>query len=293
MIHKIHRTPQDEQTILADGHLIELKNHTSKLQDIKTAIENSHESHKDKTTETIGFTGIIKNLHENIKVIDSLKDDINNPEKVVRKLEELKSASLVNNKLLKEIREKKEVEVKFPPSMTISLDGIATFKGEKGDKGDKGDSIKGEKGDKGDFIKGEKGERGERGEQGEKGKPIIGQKGEDGKDGSPDTPDEVILKINSSRKFVDAERIRGLVELIRSVEETMKYPLGGGNRTGDITVETPPEIPNSDIVTFTTSKTPKWVVADGITYYAGAGYTANAGSVTMTIPPMTTIRCII
>lgn len=46
-------------------------------------------------------------------------------------------------------------------------------------------------------------------------------------------------------------------------------------------------------VAFTFGGEPKWVVADGITYYDGAGYTYSSGTVTMTIPPSQYIRAII
>ena len=301
MLHKIHRTPEQEQTLLAESQLFESQKTIAKLDEIKNAIEQKTE---DRTTETLGFTGIIENLQDEIKVIDSLKDDINNPEKVVRKLEEVKSAALIANKLLKEIKAKNEIEVKFPPAMAISLNGIATFKGEKGDSPTdehlielikpliptpiKGDTYILTKEDKKEIAKSVDVPIVE--------KIVIEQPivtNEIKEIALTDKPDEIVLKINSSEKIINAERIRGLVELMREIEQVGKYPLGGGSRTGDITVETPPETPNSDIVTFTVSKTPRWVVADGIQYFSGAGYTAGAGTVTMTIPPTTTIRIII
>lgn len=59
-----------------------------------------------------------------------------------------------------------------------------------------------------------------------------------------------------------------------------------------VTVSTPAETPNGVITAFTAVGTPKWVVADGITYYAGAGYSYSAPTVTMSIPPSSTIRII-
>lgn len=295
MIHKIHRTPQDEQSFLADGQLSELKNHTSKLENIKSAIENFHESQKDKTTETLGFTGIIQKQQEEIKVIDSLKEDINNPEKVIRKLEEVKSSILATNITLKKIEKKEFPQPKdFPKEMDVALKGISVIT-IKGDRGEKGDSIKGEKGDSIVGPIGPRGPKGERGKDGigrdgKNGESIIGPKGADGLNGSPDTPDEIINKLNISQLFIDIERIRGLSEFIHSMEESIRYPLGGGSSSGRIIVETPPETPDSNITVFTVSKTPQWVVADGITYYSGQGYTANAGSITMTVPPTNYIR---
>lgn len=59
------------------------------------------------------------------------------------------------------------------------------------------------------------------------------------------------------------------------------------------TVETPPEAPNAVRVAFTVSAQPKWVVADGTTYYEGAGYSYAALTVTMDIAPSSFIRAII
>jgi len=60
-----------------------------------------------------------------------------------------------------------------------------------------------------------------------------------------------------------------------------------------VTVETPSETPDAIITVFTVSAEPKWVVADGITYYDGAGYTYSSLQVTMDIAPSSTIRVIV
>jgi hypothetical protein len=64
---------------------------------------------------------------------------------------------------------------------------------------------------------------------------------------------------------------------------------------GGVTVETPPEVPDAVIVEFTVSDEPQWIVADGTTYYAGAGYSYSSGTgkVTMDVPPSSFIRAII
>lgn len=65
---------------------------------------------------------------------------------------------------------------------------------------------------------------------------------------------------------------------------------GGG---GSVSVETPPETPNASIVNFTVSAQPKWIVADGITYFEGAGYSYSSLTVTMDLAPSSWIRAII
>ena len=90
--------------------------------------------------------------------------------------------------------------------------------------------------------------------------------------------------------MIDPKRIRGLADALDAIDQMGKYPLGGGNTSTGITMQTPPETPDSNILIFTVSRTPKWVVADGATYYDGAGYTAGAGIITMNNAPSQYIR---
>mgnify|MGYP001569726011 CR=1 FL=1 len=59
-----------------------------------------------------------------------------------------------------------------------------------------------------------------------------------------------------------------------------------------ITVETPTGTVNASNVSFTVTAEPKWVVADGATYFAGAGYSYAALTVTMDLAPSIYIRSI-
>ncbi len=62
--------------------------------------------------------------------------------------------------------------------------------------------------------------------------------------------------------------------------------------SGGGTVETPTGTVNGSNVTFTVTATPKWIVADGITYYDGAGYSISGTTITMVSPPVQYIRAI-
>lgn len=62
---------------------------------------------------------------------------------------------------------------------------------------------------------------------------------------------------------------------------------------GGITVEIPPEAPDASRTQFTVSAQPKWMVADGTTYYQGAGYAYSTDSVTFDVPPSEFVRAII
>jgi hypothetical protein len=240
--HLIHLSPEEKLALNSEGQISRVSETNQKLDDLKQTIESHHETTKDKTVETLGFTGIIQNQHETTKTVNSLKDDINNPEGVVRKLEEIKSAGLITNKLLKDISKKESPEPEeFPTEMKVEIKGaeLVTIKGQKGDKGEKGD--KGDRGEKGDSItgprgvqglKGETGRPGKNGKDGEDGQSIVGPAGSDGQNGSPDTPEEVIAKINSALKKIDPSQIKGLEGIMRAVDEIGKNPVGFENVGG-------------------------------------------------------------
>ena len=69
-------------------------------------------------------------------------------------------------------------------------------------------------------------------------------------------------------------------------QDTITFEASGSG----ITIETPPETPDAIITVFTVSAEPKFVVADGTTYFNGAGYTYAALQVTMDLPPSVSIR---
>ncbi len=71
--------------------------------------------------------------------------------------------------------------------------------------------------------------------------------------------------------------------------DTLTFNSSGGG----VTVETPVEIPNAVITVFTVSARPKWIVADGTTYYEGAGYSYASLQVTLDVPPSSFIRAIV
>lgn len=62
---------------------------------------------------------------------------------------------------------------------------------------------------------------------------------------------------------------------------------GGGG-----TVETPVGDVDGTNNSYTVSNEPKWIVADGITYFDGAGYTYSAGTLTLDTSPVSFIRSI-
>jgi len=62
---------------------------------------------------------------------------------------------------------------------------------------------------------------------------------------------------------------------------------GGGSST-----ETPSGAVDGSNTSFTVSNEPAWIIVDGITYFAGAGYTYGAGTLTIDTPPVSFIRSI-
>lgn len=76
-------------------------------------------------------------------------------------------------------------------------------------------------------------------------------------------------------------------------QDTITFNATGGGSGSGVTVETPPEAPDASRTQFTVSDQPKWVTADGITYYEGAGYSYAAGVITMDVPPSASVRVIL
>lgn len=242
-MHKIHLTPEQ----ILSGNMSDKSDSSLRaIQQTTEAVKNLEKTVKDKSIEADGFASIIKAVNRTSENIAILKEAVGHPEDIVRKLEEVKSAGLITNKLLKDIS-KKEMPVPkdfpdfpdFPTKIKVEIEGaelvtIKGGKGEKGDKGDKGDTIKGDKGEKGDAgakgIKSEKGDRGERGITGKDGLPAIGA---DGQDGSPDTPEQIVEKLLSlkGKKKLSFKALKDVPNF--TTGDTMNqvgYASGGANQ---------------------------------------------------------------
>lgn len=159
-------------------------------------------------------------------------------------------------------------------------------------------------------------------------KSVKGESGENGKNGSSDTPNEIAEKINTLSKKISWKVLKDVPDMSRSgsggaqdlsvYDETTLLTsrlrqliftgsavtatqgsdgvitvniTGGGSGS---TVTTPTGSVNGSNVTFTISAsiTPVWIVADGITYFSGAGYSYSSGVITMVSPPNNYIRVI-
>lgn len=159
---------------------------------------------------------------------------------------------------------------------------------------------------------GKKGDKGDRGEKGEDGYTPIkgydyfdgkdGEQGPPGKDGAAGTtvrvgwgahPLTVMatgVAIDKNTRFIDF-RGAGVSSVTRSANGVLTVTIGGGGAGS--TVETPTGTVNASNTTFTPSAEPQYVVADGITYFDGAGYTWGGTDIVMDIPPSVYIRVII
>lgn len=209
--HRIHKTPEQLEA------------------------ENQSASMKSRHKESMeGHRMLVESLQENTEGIDNVHST----------LEESKG-------ILEEIRDKEFPEIpeipEFPTKIEVSIPGVSviTLKGDKGDQGEKGDSpLKEElleiikplipepvKGEKGDSIIGPVGPRGEKGDSitGPSGKDgVDGKDGRNGNDGSPDSPDEVVEKVNQAKKKIDSKQIDGLPEIMKYVDQSVKFPQGKG-----------------------------------------------------------------
>lgn len=227
MKSKIHQSPE-EKLAESQGQSVEtLKSLVDKVDNSTKSIKDLNETVKDKGVEITGFTGVIKSQEATVEAIDALHESISDHRDVVSKLDEVKSASLINNKLLKEIRDKEEQV--YPTKMEVTIPGLSLMKGEKGDIGERGPIGKtGEKGDKGDSGKNGIGIQGVPGKDGVDGKDSIvpGPKGDTGDDGSPDTPEDVVDKVNNSTTRINSKQIKGLDEVYKQVSKYGSNPQG-------------------------------------------------------------------
>lgn len=87
-----------------------------------------------------------------------------------------------------------------------------------------------------------------------------------------------------------------LSEVVKSITwgdlKTLINALIAANGSG-VTVEIPTGAVNADNTIFSVTAEPQWVVADGVVYFDGAGYSYSSLSVTMDIPPSISIYAII
>lgn len=72
---------------------------------------------------------------------------------------------------------------------------------------------------------------------------------------------------------------------------TVRIDASGGG--AGVTVETPTGVVDASNTTFGVSAEPKWIVADGITYFKGVGYTYTSPNVILDLAPSNFIRAII
>jgi len=241
----IHKKPDEILAENSSASVLAVKENTAKVEENTRAIKDLHITAKDRSETILGFTGALKRLDKTNDHLENLKD-VASDKNIVRKLEEVKSASLISNKLLKEIKEKKMPEPKeFPKEMEVSLKGVSVVtikgdrgeKGDKGDRGEKGESIRGEKGEQG--IQGKTGSKGEKGDKGERGSDgSNGKNGKNGNDGSPDQPDEIIEKINNAEKKIDPKQVKGLPALMRDIDAIGKFPRGAAaSGIGDLSLK--------------------------------------------------------
>lgn len=179
-------------------------------------------------------------------------------------------------------------------------------------------------------LRGEKGDPGKDGKDGRNGRDgrdgvdgVDGKDGKDGKDGAMGVIDEATIayledRIDTVKKEIDKApqsrsgwgahplQIKDGNTLIEKVARVINF---GNNlsatrsadgvitvnaaSSGGISVTTPTGSVNGSNTSFTVTDVPQWVVADGITYFDGAGYTYGALTVTMDVAPSQYIRAII
>lgn len=224
------------------------------VNDVHKELKDLHKTTKDKSVEMDGFVGVIKSNQKTAKNIDSLGERLD-PSKLIKKVDEVKSAQLIANQELKKISKKEFPQPKdFPTKIGVTLEGISvvTLKGDKGDAPTKEELVKilkpfipaPEKGDAGkDYVLTAKDKKDIAAsikipviekviEKTTVNQPIITHETKEVAVG--DEPDVIVEKINESKKIIDAERVRGLTNVIHQLETIGSNPQGkeaggGGN----------------------------------------------------------------
>ena len=286
----IHETNEDRLATTSAKTLSAVEKVNEKIVEATKAIKELHLSSKDKTTEIEVGAGVAKTLKQITATLEGVQADIKKSSKVVDKLDEVKSASLVTNRHLKDIKDKNPQEVQKVELVDTGIfSAIKWVKGNTGEKGKDGkDGAKGEKGDTGKT--GQDGKNGRDGKDGKNGKDGVGidgkdgRDGENGKDGSPDTPDEVVEKINEATKKIDPKQVRGLKEAIAIVDTFGSNPVGIGSGANQIKYRNSSGVIISDHVTdleFGTGITPSYS-SGKITLTASGGHTIEDEGVAVT-----------
>lgn len=277
----LHQSPEERLASNTAQTVEAIQGNTQEVVKSTEAIKGLHDSIKDKSVEMDGFTAVINTIK---KVGQAIKDP--QPEKVVKKLEEIKSAALISNKFLKDISTKKDIEQKdfpeFPKEMSVIMKGVSvvTLKGDPGDPGEPGEPGK-------DYVLTAKDKKEiakavevpviekiiER-------QPIVTNEIKEVAVG--DSPDEVVEKVNTAKKKILWKQIKGVPDFATS--DTMNQvgvAAGGGNKITFLSNG----VRISEYVTeinFSTNITPTYVGNGRITLTATGG---GAGSTTYTETP--------
>lgn len=106
----IHETPEERLAKNTEGTIDAIHGTSEMVRQTTKAVESLASVIKDKSVSITGFTGVIASLKKNTEALEKLS-----PTKVVQKLEEIKSATLITNQLLKKIEKHVSREpVPFP-----------------------------------------------------------------------------------------------------------------------------------------------------------------------------------
>jgi len=197
MKHTIHQSPEE---LGSAANLNALGQNTQEVQGVRAAIDDLHATARDKSVE--------HGIHQTLSKVATAHD--------------------TTNQLLTQM----QPEAKRAGSAADFIDSfVKSITGEKGDQGEQGlEGVQGPQGEQGEQgeqgIPGSSGLTGPQGEKGDQGEIGVGEKGEPGKYGSPDTPEEVVAKVNTSSTKIKFSQVKGLTDLVNTVDQIGKNPQG-------------------------------------------------------------------
>ena len=281
----IHKTDAEKLADASQSTASTLQETNSRLDRANSMLDKLHTAATDKSLEMAGFSGVI---------------DTN--QKVARKIDEVKSASLITNKLLKEISMKEApvapvapiAPVEMKMELTNKPNELATaffsmLKGDKGDTPTEEEITKLIKPLISKIIKGDKGEKGEKGDR----YVLSPQDKQKIVEAIPpsvveiievavaDEPDTIVEKIHKAEKKIHPSRVHGLEQTMREVNNYGRNPMGIGGGANALIFQDSTGARISDYVTtlkLSTGLTPSY--SNGVITVGATGGSSSSASLT-------------
>lgn len=227
----IHQSPAEKLAATSAGTIQAIRQGT---EAVTRAIKEIPKS--DNSEEVKGLADISYEVNVNTRHIKKLEEHINNPEMVVKKLDEVRKEASTTNTLLTEIREKKYPEQKeFPTEMRIIVPDGLILKGHDGHTPTK-DELEAiikplipKPVDGKDYVLTEKDKKDIASKIPPKiekviEKPVVTN--EIVEVAKYEEPDDIVDKVNKAKKLINPSKVAGLVDALNEINKIGTNPTG-------------------------------------------------------------------